>query len=65
MKKKRKFDFWVVISLVILALYLLFMVYPLFQIVKQSVKDEDTGEFTLRYFIKFFGQPYYFRTLIN
>lgn len=65
MNKKRKFDFWVVISLVILGLYLLFMVYPLFQIVRQSVRDENTGEFTLRYFIKFFGQTYYFRTLIN
>ena len=65
MKKKRKFDFWVIASLVILGLYLLFMVYPLFKIVRQSVLDEKTGEFTMRYFIKFFSQPYYFRTLIN
>lgn len=65
MKKKKKFDFWVIASLVILGLYLLFMVYPLFKIVRQSVLDEKTGEFTMRYFIKFFSQPYYFRTLIN
>ena len=65
MKKKRKFYFWVIASLVILGLYLLFMVYPLFKIVRQSVLDEKTGEFTMRYFIKFFSQPYYFRTLIN
>ena len=65
MKKKRKFDFWVIASLVILGLYLLFMVYPLFKIVRQSVLDEKTGEFTMRYFIKFFSQPYYFSTLIN
>ena len=65
MKKKRKFDFWVIASLVILGLYLLFMVYPLFKIVRESVLDEKTGEFTMRYFIKFFSQPYYFRTLIN
>ena len=65
MKKKRRFDFWVIASLVILGLYLLFMVYPLFKIVRQSVLDEKTGEFTMRYFIKFFSQPYYFRTLIN
>lgn len=65
MKKKRKFDFWVIASLVILGLYLLFMVYPLFKIVRQSVLDEKTGEFTMSYFIKFFSQPYYFRTLIN
>ncbi len=65
MKRKVKFDFWVVISLVILALYLLFMVYPLYKIASQSVIDEKSGEFTLKHFIKFFGQPYYFRTLIN
>ena len=65
MKKKRNIDFWVIASLVILGLYLLFMVYPLFKIVRQSVLDEKTGEFTMRYFIKFFSQPYYFRTLIN
>ncbi|MGN1163800.1 MAG: ABC transporter permease [Candidatus Ornithospirochaeta sp.] len=65
MKKKRKFDFWVLASLLMLFLYLLFMVYPLYKIVRQSFLDENTGEFTLRYFIKFFGQPFYFRTLIN
>ena len=57
MKRKVKFDFWVVISLVILALYLLFMVYPLYKIASQSVIDEKSGEFTLKHFIKFFGQP--------
>lgn len=65
MKKKRKFDFWVIASIVVLGLYLLFMVYPLYKIVRQSFLDENTGEFTLRYFIKFFSQPYYFRTLTN
>lgn len=65
MKKKAKFDFWVIASLIVLALYLLFMVYPLLKIVGQSVIDEGTGKLTLKHFIKFFSQPYYFRTLTN
>ncbi len=65
MLRKRKFDFWVIASLIVLALYLLFMVYPLFKIVRQSVLDEKTGSLTLKHFIKFFSQPYYFRTLTN
>lgn len=64
-RKKTSFDFWIIASLVIFALYMLFMVYPLFKVMKQSVVDEETGKLTLRYFIKFFSQPYYANTLIN
>ncbi|MDY4611850.1 MAG: iron ABC transporter permease [Sphaerochaetaceae bacterium] len=63
--KKKKLDFWIVASLVLLGLYLLFMVYPLLKIFTQSVTDENDGHLTLRYFIKFFGQPFYSRTLLN
>lgn len=63
--KKKKLDFWIVASLVLLGLYLLFMVYPLLKIFTQSVTDEKDGHLTLRYFIKFFGQPFYSRTLLN
>ncbi|MCQ2412018.1 MAG: iron ABC transporter permease [Sphaerochaetaceae bacterium] len=65
MKKKAKFDFWVIASLAVLVLYLLFMVYPLLKIVSQSVLDEKTGKLTMKHFVKFFSQPYYFRTLTN
>ena len=39
MAKKRKFDFWVIISLVVLALYLLFMVYPLMDVFVYSFEE--------------------------
>ena len=65
MKRKKGFDFWVIASLAILALYLLFMVYPLFKIMGKSVIDPKTGTFTLNNFIKFFSQPYYSSTLLN
>ncbi|HPZ15125.1 MAG TPA: iron ABC transporter permease [Sphaerochaeta sp.] len=41
------------------------MVYPLSTVVRQSVVDETTGRFSLRYMRQFFSQPYYYRTLIN
>lgn len=65
MKRKRTLDFWVIASLAILALYLLFMVYPLFKVMSKSVIDADTGAFSFRYFKQFFSQPYYFGTLLH
>ncbi len=62
---KLKFDFWILASMAILALYLLFMVYPLSTVARQSVVDETTGKFSLRYIKQFFSQPYYYRTLFN
>ena len=66
-KEKKGFhlDIWIAVSLVILALYLLFMLYPILRITAQSVLDGDTGAFSLRYFRQFFSDPYYFTTLLN
>ena len=65
MKKHKSFNFWLLASLVVLALYLLFMVYPLVKLVSRSVFDGDTGELSMRYFQQFFSTPYYFETMIN
>jgi len=64
-QKNRQHDFWFIASFIILGLYALFMVYPLSTVVRQSVVDETTGRFSLRYMRQFFSQPYYYRTLIN
>lgn len=45
MKATRKMDTWQVISFVILALYALFLVLPLFQLLRSSVVNEE-GQFT-------------------
>lgn len=65
MKKTKRIDMWIIVSLVILALYLLFMLYPVLKVTVQSVLDNETGALTLRYFKQFFGDPYYSRTLLN
>ena len=65
MESKSKYDLWTVIALVIIGLYGIFLVFPLINLMFQAVIDEDTGRFTLAYFLKFFSSPYYFKTLLN
>ena len=60
---KKGFDVWRVISLTLIALYGLFLLYPLFCILKEAVYAN--GKFTLEYFVKFFSKSYYAETLLN
>ena len=63
--KAKRFDFWVVASLVVLGVYLLFMLYPMLLVMAKSFQDPATGSFTMAHFRKFFSQPYYFNTLVH
>lgn len=65
MMKKKKWDMWVIVSLILLGVYCLFMLYPLLKMLMQSVQDEESGAFTLKYFARFFGDSYYIGTLWN
>ncbi len=56
-------DIWVIVSLVVLGLYILFLLFPLFKLLGQAVYTEEG--FTLEYLAKFFSKPYYTDTLIN
>lgn len=61
---KNKKDIWVVISLSILALNIIFMIYPLTILFKNALLSPD-GSFTLDYFIKFLSRTYYISTIFN
>ena len=63
-KSKKKFEVWTVVSLVLLASSLLFLVYPMFGLLKQAVISPE-GEFTLSQFQKFFSKSYYTDTIVN
>ena len=63
-KTQRRVEVWTVMSWSILALYLLFLLYPLFSVLKESVIGE-AGTFSLEYFKRFFGEHYYSQTLLN
>lgn len=62
--KTKKFELWTVISVVLLATFLLFLVYPMFGLLKQAVVSPD-GQLTLVQFQKFFSKSYYTSTIVN
>lgn len=64
MKSKKKIELWTVISVVMLLAFLLFLVYPMIGLLKQSVISPE-GEFTFEQFAKFFSKSYYTDTIVN
>lgn len=54
-----KFDFWVIMSLLIIILCLVFIVYPFLKLIIQSFQNPETNAFTLSNYIKFFQKKYY------
>lgn len=51
------------VSIGLLLLFMLFLVYPLLNLLKESVYTD--GGFTLDAFRKFFGKPYYYNSIFN
>lgn len=64
-KSKKKMDFWVIASIIVLCLYLLFMLYPMAKVMYQAALDPETKELSLVNFQKFFTTPYYRNTLVR
>ncbi len=65
MSSKKRWNLWLAIGSVLLALLLLFVVFPLVLILYKSVLAPGDGGFTLQYFQKFFSKKYYWSTIIN
>lgn len=64
MKKKRfKFNFWTMVTLVISIIFALFLIYPLLSLFASGFRDPDTQKFTFGNFTRFFEKKYYYRTL--
>jgi iron(III) transport system permease protein len=62
---EKRFTIWTSFSLVILAIFALFIIYPLVLVLCKSVIDPQSGNFTLDYLTKFFTRKFYWSTLIN
>jgi iron(III) transport system permease protein len=60
----KQFSGWFCLGLLILAFFLVFVVYPLVLILYKSIISPDGG-LTLDYFSKFFGKRFYWSTLWN
>ncbi len=63
--KKRKLDIWITISLVIAAIYALFLIYPLLILLYKAVVDPASRGITFSNFTKFFSEGYYTKSLFN
>ncbi len=64
MAGKKKFELWTVVSIVMMLAFLLFLVYPMFGLLKQSVISPE-GTFSFDQFVKFFSKSYYTDTILN
>ena len=60
---RKKADSWTVLSVFILALFVLFLAAPLFSLLLSGLRDRDG--WTLRHLQRFFGKRYYTRALLN
>ena len=61
---RRRWSGWQTAGLLILAFFVLFVIFPLVLILYKSVVDGN-GAFTLEYFQKFFAKKYYWITIWN
>lgn len=63
-RKGIRVDIWFVTTVFCMLFFIVGLVYPILKIFRLSVINGE-GEFTLAYFAKFFGKPYYLKALFN
>lgn len=61
---KRRLSIWLIITLAILGLFIIFVVFPIVLVLYKSVLMED-GSISFSYFTKFFSKKFYWSTLVN
>jgi iron(III) transport system permease protein len=64
-RNRRIASVWNLVTLLMLAFFVVFLMYPLVLVLYKSVVDPDSGGFSLACFQQFFGRKYYWSTLIN
>ena len=64
-KQRKKMNGWLGLGIILLAFFIVFVVYPLVLILYKSIVSADGSGLTLDYFAKFFGKKYYWSTLWN
>lgn len=60
---EKKLNMWTVLTLLLLAAFLLFVIYPIGMLIAKSLITN--GSIDLSYFVKFFTKKYYWSTLVN
>ena len=57
-------DIWVLVTIGMLLIFGVFLVYPLWGVLKESAVADD-GSITFEHFVRFFDKSYYFGTILN
>lgn len=65
MNKKFHWDFWSGITLLSIAVFALFLIYPLFSLFVSAFQDAETGAWSMANFAHFFQRKYYYQSMIN
>lgn len=60
---EKKFNIWTVLTLILLACFLMFVIFPIALLLIKSLFTG--GQVNLSYFVKFFTRKYYWSTLVN
>lgn len=60
---EKRFNVWTVLTLILLALFLVFVIYPIGMLLIKSLFTD--GKVDLSYFVKFFSKRYYWGSLVN
>lgn len=64
-KKKSTYDSWIIVSVILLALYAFFMLYPMISLFFKSFTIAETGEKTFSNYLMFFNTPANVQALEN
>lgn len=62
---EKRYNIWMTFTFVILAIFMLFIIYPLVLVLYKSFLDPVSNKITLSYFVKFFSKKFYWSTLVN
>lgn len=65
MNRKFHWDFWAGITVLSIAVFALFLIYPLFSLFVSAFQDAETGAWSMANFVYFFERKYYYQSMIN
>ena len=65
MNRKFHWDFWAGITVLSIAVFVLFLIYPLFSLFVSAFQDAETGAWSMANFVHFFERKYYYQSMIN
>ena len=65
MNRKFHWDFWAGITVLSIAVFALFLIYPLFSLFVSAFQDAETGAWSMANFAHCFERKYYYQSMIN